>query len=140
MLRVEAAIFAPKNPSRARRWSASQQSLPVRRSDRRSHPRTARPPLRFTLVTSGCALHTKTHSAPAIRAAHPDLGRDDVAGLARTETFALTAIAYMQPVTRAEISRLAGREISRDMIASLKRHGLINRPSAPLNPAPPFPM
>ena len=44
----------------------------------------------------------------------------------RTETFALTAIAYLQPVTRGEISRLAGREISRDVIAALKRHGLIS--------------
>jgi segregation and condensation protein B len=46
--------------------------------------------------------------------------------LTRTETFALTAIAYLQPVTRGEISRLAGREISRDVIAALKRHGLID--------------
>jgi segregation and condensation protein B len=57
--------------------------------------------------------------------------------LTRTETFALTAIAYLQPVTRGEISRLAGREISRDVIAALKRHGLIDgairapRPGAP---------
>jgi segregation and condensation protein B len=40
--------------------------------------------------------------------------------------FGLTAIAYLQPVTRAEISKLAGREISRDVIAALKRHGLID--------------
>ena len=69
-------------------------------------------------------------SAPPI----PDWAGDDVAELTRTETFALTAIAYLQPVTRGEISRLAGREISRDVIASLKRHGLIDgahpRPSA----------
>jgi chromosome segregation and condensation protein ScpB len=51
---------------------------------------------------------------------------DAVAELTRTETFALTAIAYLQPVTRGEISRLAGREISRDIIAALKRHGLID--------------
>jgi segregation and condensation protein B len=43
-----------------------------------------------------------------------------------TPTLALTAIAYLQPVTRGEISRLPGREISRDVIASLKRHGLID--------------
>jgi chromosome segregation and condensation protein ScpB len=49
-----------------------------------------------------------------------------VAELTRTETFALTAIAYLQPVARGEISRLAGREISRYVIASLKRHGLID--------------
>jgi segregation and condensation protein B len=71
-------------------------------------------------------LRTKTRFAPAIRAAHPGLGSDDFAELTRTETFALTAIAYLQPVTRGEISKLAGREISRDVVASLKRQGLIN--------------
>ena len=83
-------------------------------------------PYDLTLVAGGYALRTKTRFAPAIRAAHPGLGRDDVAELTRTETFALTAIAYLQPVTRGEISKLAGREISRDVIASLKRHGLID--------------
>ncbi|HXW70704.1 MAG TPA: SMC-Scp complex subunit ScpB [Methylocella sp.] len=37
-----------------------------------------------------------------------------------TELLALAAIAYLQPVTRAEISRLAGKDISRDVIARLK--------------------
>ena len=83
-------------------------------------------PYDLTLVAGGYALRTKTRFAPAIRAAHPGLGRDDVAELTRTETFALTAIAYLQPVTRGEISKLAGREISRDIIAALKRHGLID--------------
>jgi segregation and condensation protein B len=95
-------------------------------------------PYDLTLVAGGYALRTKTRFAPAIRAAHPGLGGDDVAELTRTETFALTAIAYLQPVTRGEISKLAGREISRDVIASLKRHGLIDgairapQPGAPM--------
>jgi len=55
-----------------------------------------------------------------------------------TETFALTAIAYLQPVTRGEISRLAGREISRDVIASLKRHGLIDGAIRAPQPGAPF--
>jgi segregation and condensation protein B len=58
--------------------------------------------------------------------------------LTRTETFALTAIAYLQPVTRGEISRLAGREISRDIIASLKRHGLIDGAIRAPQPGAPF--
>jgi segregation and condensation protein B len=66
------------------------------------------------------------------------LGRDDVAELTRTETFALTAIAYLQPVTRGEISRLAGREISRDIIASLKRHGFIDGAIRAPQPGAPF--
>ncbi|WP_210331216.1 SMC-Scp complex subunit ScpB [Methylocystis sp. H62] len=43
-----------------------------------------------------------------------------------TEILAVTAIAYLQPGTRAELSRLAGKEISRDVIGALKRHGLID--------------
>jgi len=73
-----------------------------------------------------------------IRAAHPGLGSDDVAELTRTETFALTAIAYLQPVTRGEISKLAGREISRDVIAALKRHGLIDGAIRAPQPGAPF--
>ena len=58
--------------------------------------------------------------------------------MTRTETFALTAIAYLQPVTRGEISRLAGREISRDVIAALKRHGLIDGAIRAPQPGAPF--
>jgi hypothetical protein len=61
-----------------------------------------------------------------------------VAELTRTETFALTAIAYLQPVTRGEISKLAGRQISRDVIAALKRHGLIDGAIRAPQPGAPF--
>ena len=83
-------------------------------------------------------MRTKTRFAPAIRAAHPGIGRDDAAELTRTEIFALTAIAYLQPVTRGEISKLAGREISRDVIAALKRHGLIDGAIRAPQPGAPF--
>lgn len=49
-----------------------------------------------------------------------------------------SAFAYLQPATRAEISRLAGREISRDVIASLKRHGLIDGALRAPDPGAPF--
>ena len=95
-------------------------------------------PYDLTLVAGGYALRTKTRFAAAIRAAHPGLGGDGVAELTRTETFALTAIAYLQPVTRGEISKLAGREISRDIIAALKRHGLIDGAIRAPQPGAPF--
>ena len=95
-------------------------------------------PYDLTLVAGGYALRTKTRFAAAIRAAHPGLGGDRIAELTRTETFALTAIAYLQPVTRGEISKLAGREISRDVIASLKRHGLIDGAIRAPQPGAPF--
>lgn len=58
--------------------------------------------------------------------------------LTRTEMLTLTAVAYLQPATRAQISSLVGREISRDVVGALRRHGLIEAglrapdPGAPL--------
>jgi chromosome segregation and condensation protein ScpB len=127
MLRVEAAIFASQKPV-PREALVRLVGQACRFDDLIAdliHELRGRP-YDLTLVAGGYALRTKTRFAPAIRAAHPGLGGDDVAELTRTETFALTAIAYLQPVTRGEISRLAGREISRDVIAALKRHGLID--------------
>jgi segregation and condensation protein B len=124
MLRVEAAVFASARPV-PREALVRLVGEACRFDDLTAdliHELRGRP-YDLTLVAGGYALRTKTRFAPAIRAAHPGLGRDGVAELTRTETFALTAIAYLQPVTRGEICKLAGREISRDVIAALKRHG-----------------
>jgi segregation and condensation protein B len=139
MLRVEAAIFASARPvprealvrlvGEACRFDELIADL--------IHELRGRP-YDLILVAGGYALRTKTRFAPAIRVAHPGLGRDDVSELTRTETFVLTAIAYLQPVTRGEISKLAGREISRDVIASLKRHGLIDGAIRAPQPGAPF--
>jgi segregation and condensation protein B len=138
MLRVEAAIFAsaPPVPREALVRVVGQTCrfddlIADLTQELRGRPYD------LTLVAGGYALRTKTRFAPAIRTAHPGLG-GDIAELTRTETFALTAIAYLQPVTRGEISRLAGREISRDVIAALKRHGLIDGAIRAPQPGAPF--
>jgi segregation and condensation protein B len=139
MLRVEAAIFASQKPV-TREALVRLVGQACRFDDLIAdliHELRGRP-YDLTLVAGGYALRTKTRFAPAIRAAHPGLGGDDVAELTRTETFALTAIAYLQPVTRGEISKLAGREISRDVIASLKRHSLIDGAIRVPQPGAPF--
>jgi len=139
MLRVEAAIFASQKPV-TREALVRLVGKACRFDDLIAdliHELRGRP-YDLTLVAGGYALRTKTRFAPAIRAAHPGLGGDDVAELTRTETFALTAIAYLQPVTRGEISKLAGREISRDIIAALKRHGLIDGAIRAPQPGAPF--
>jgi segregation and condensation protein B len=139
MLRVEAAIFASPKPV-PRETLVRLVGEACRFDDLIAdliHELRGRP-YDLTLVAGGYALRTKTRFAPAIRAAHPGLGRDDFAELTRTETFALTAIAYLQPVTRGEISKLAGREISRDIIAALKRHGLIDGAIRAPQPGAPF--
>jgi segregation and condensation protein B len=139
MLRVEAAIFASARPV-PREALVRAVGQTCRFDDLIAdliHELRGRP-YDLTLVAGGYALRTKTRFAPAIRTVHPGLGGDDVAQLTRTETFALTAIAYLQPVTRGEISRLAGREISRDVIASLKRCGLIGGAIRAPQPGAPF--
>jgi segregation and condensation protein B len=139
MLRVEAAIFASARPV-PREALVRLVGQDCRFDDLIAdliHELRGRP-YDLALVAGGYALRTKTRFAPAIRAAHPGLGGDEVAELTRTETFALTAIAYLQPVTRGEISRLAGREISRDVIAALKRHGLIDGAIRAPQPGAPF--
>jgi segregation and condensation protein B len=139
MLRVEAAIFASAKPV------PREALVRVVGNDCRfddliadlMHELRGRP-YDLVLVAGGYALRTKTRFAPAIHAVHPERGGDEVADLTRTETFALTAIAYLQPVTRGEISKLAGREISRDVIAALKRHGLIDGAIRAPQPGAPF--
>ena len=139
MLRVEAAIFASAKPV-PREALVRVVGGDCRFDDLIAdliHELRGRP-YDLVQVAGGYALRTKTRFAPAIRAAHSARAVDGVAELTRTETFALTAIAYLQPVTRGEISRLAGREISRDVIASLKRHGLIAGAIRAPQPGAPF--
>jgi chromosome segregation and condensation protein ScpB len=127
MLRVEAAIFASARPV-SREALVRLVGQDCRFDDLIAdliHELRGRP-YDLALVAGGYALRTKTRFAQAIRAAHPGRAGDDIAELTRTETFVLTVIAYLQPVTRGEISKLAGREISRDVIAALKRHDLID--------------
>jgi segregation and condensation protein B len=139
MLRVEAAIFASPKPV-PREALVRLVGEACRFDDLIAdliHELRGRP-YDLALVAGGYRLQTKPRFAPAIRVAHPDRAGDGVAELTRTETFALTAIAYLQPVTRGEISKLAGREISRDVIASLKRHGLIGGTIRAPQPGAPF--
>ena len=139
MLRVEAAIFASAKPV-PREALVCLVGEDCRFDDLIAdliHELRGRP-YDLSLVAGGYALRTKTRFASAIRAVHPGRGGDAVGELTKTETFALTAIAYLQPVTRGEISRLAGREISRDVIAALKRHGLIDGAIRAPQPGAPF--
>jgi chromosome segregation and condensation protein ScpB len=54
--------------------------------------------------------------------------------LTKAEAGVLMAVGYFQPVTRAELSDMFGREISRDLIASLRSQGLIA--AGPRSPQP----
>jgi chromosome segregation and condensation protein ScpB len=49
----------------------------------------------------------------------------------------LTAVGYFQPITRAELSEIFGKEISLDTIAGLRDAGfIVSRPRSPTPGAP----
>jgi segregation and condensation protein B len=58
--------------------------------------------------------------------------------LTALESLTVAAIAYLQPVTRERLTHVLGRDISRDVLALLKRRGLVGagprmaQPGAPL--------
>jgi len=54
--------------------------------------------------------------------------------LSQSEVLVLMCVAYFQPITRAELSAFFGREISRDLIGTLRAQHLIA--SGPRSPTP----
>jgi len=140
MGRVEAAIFAaPKPVPRAAlaRLVGKDCGLDELIDDLQAELRSR--PYDLVCVAGGWQLRTKPRFAAAIRAAVDDGLRDAGAPeLTPTELLAVTTIAYLQPATRAEISRLAGKEISRDVIARLKRLELIDAGLRAPEPGAPF--
>ena len=96
-------------------------------------------PYDLVSVAGGYQLRTKPRFSDAIRAVSSGELRDVGAPeLTPTELLAVTAIAYLQPATRAELSRLAGKEISRDVIGRLKRLDLIDGALRAPEPGAPF--
>ena len=89
-------------------------------------------PYEIARIAGGWQLRTKPQYAAAIRTARGE--GDATRNLTQSEALVLTIIAYMQPVTRGAISRLTGREVSRDLIARLHRQALIAR--GPRSPEP----
>jgi segregation and condensation protein B len=140
MGRVEAVIFAAPSPvtrEALARLVGSTCNLDDLIADIRDELRAR--PYELVFVAGGYQLRTKPRFAPAIRAASGDDLRDAGAPeLTPTEILAVTAIAYLQPATRADLSRIAGREISRDVIGALKRHGLIDGALRAPEPGAPF--
>jgi len=93
-------------------------------------------PYEIVAVAGGWAFRTRAPYAEAIRVAG---GAREASDLSKFEALVLTAIAYFQPVTRAQIGEFLGREVSRDAIAALRAAGLIAagprspQPGAPYN-------
>ena len=136
--RVEAAIFASPTPTAREalaRLVGKNCNLDDLLSDIRDELRAR--PYELVHVAGGWQLRSKPRYADAIRAL--DNGARDAGPpeLTPTELLAVTTIAYLQPATRAELSRLVGKEVSRDVIGRLKSLDLIAAgPRAPEPGAP----
>ena len=140
MGRAEAAIFASPAPvprEALAKIVGKNCNLDDLLADIRDELRAR--PYDLVFVAGGFQLRTKPRFSAAIRAASAgDLRDAGAPELTPTELLAVTAIAYLQPATRAELSRLAGKEISRDVIGRLKAFDLIDGALRAPEPGAPF--
>lgn len=133
MGRVEAVIFAASEPvTRATlaRVVGKDCNLDLIIDDIRAE--LAGRPYELVAVAGGWQHRTRKAFADVIRAATGQV--DTVRPLSPAEALVLTAIAYFQPITRAELSSFFGKEISRDVIAALRANDVIA--SGPRSPQP----
>ncbi|MEH6952850.1 SMC-Scp complex subunit ScpB (plasmid) [Nitrobacter sp. NHB1] len=138
MGRVEAAIFAAPEPVPREvlaRLVGRTCVLDELIADIRGELKPR--PYDLVFVAGGFQHRSKARFTEAIRAVlgARELGPPE---LSKTESLAISAIAYLQPVTRSSLSRLLGKAISRDIIAKLKRLDLIG--AGPRSPEPGAPL
>ncbi|GFE51942.1 transcriptional regulator [Roseobacter cerasinus] len=89
-------------------------------------------PYELAQVAGGWMFRTKSQFADAIKAA-ADLGEQALA-FTEMEMGVLCAIAYHQPIDRAGLKDIFGKEVSRDQLARLRYKDLIA--SGPRSPRP----
>lgn len=89
-------------------------------------------PYDLVSVAGGWQHRTRPAFASAIRAS--ELIEAPRPELTPLEATVLLAIGYFQPVTRGELSKMFGREISRDLIAALRGDGFVG--AGPRSPQP----
>jgi segregation and condensation protein B len=134
MLRVEAVIFASAEPvtrETLARVVGKDCSIDLLIDDLHDELRSR--PYELVSVAGGWQHRSRSAYADAIRAAQVPT-RGGAAALSEFEAMVLMAIAYSQPVTRSELSKMFGREVSRDVMASLRSAGFIA--SGPRSPTP----
>jgi len=136
MRRIEAVLFASARPvSRADLGRVVGQDVSVDLLIADLAADLAERPYELVRVAEGWMLRTKPAYAPAIRAA-ADAGGQDL-DLREFDVAVLAAIAWHQPITRAGLKDIFGREIGRDLIGRLHARDLIaTGPRAPRQGAP----
>ena len=134
MLRVEAVIFAaaePVNRETLSRVVGKDCSIDLLIDDLRAELRDR--PYEIVSVAGGWQHRTHSRFAGSIRASEEST-RSAAPVLSDFEAMVLMAIAYFQPITRGDLSKIFGKEVSRDTIASLRGANLLA--SGPRSPTP----
>ncbi len=132
MGRVEAVVFASPHPVPRETLAAligKDCNLDLLIEDIRTELQAR--PYELVCVAGGYQHRTRAKFAGAIRAS----GKVQASpGLSKWESLVLAAVAYFQPLTRADLGEIFAREVSRDLIAALRADGLIS--AGPRSPRP----
>ncbi|MDI6837181.1 MAG: SMC-Scp complex subunit ScpB [Rhizobiaceae bacterium] len=134
MLRVEAVIFASAEPvtrETLARVVGKDCSIDLLIDDLREELRER--PYELVSVADGWQHRTRVRFGETIRASSAPT-RLAAAALSEFEAMVLMAVGYFQPVTRGELSKIFGKEVSRDTIAALRSAAFIA--SGPRSPTP----
>lgn len=134
MLRVEAVIFASAEPVTRETLSrvvGKDCSIDLLIDDLRDELRNR--PYELVSVAGGWQHRTRVRFSETIRASLTPT-RGGTAALSEFEAMVLMVVGYFQPVTRAELSKVFGKEVSRDTIGALRGAGFIA--SGPRSPTP----
>lgn len=134
MLRIEAVIFASAEPvsrETLARVVGKECSIDLLIDDLIEE--LCSRPYELVSVAGGWQHRTRVRYAETIRASTAPT-RGASAKLSEFEAMVLMAVGYFQPVTRSELSKIFGKEVSRDTIAALRGAGFIA--SGPRSPTP----
>jgi chromosome segregation and condensation protein ScpB len=134
MLRVEAVIFASAEPvsrETLARVVGKDCSVDLLIDDLREELSSR--PYELVSVAGSWQHRTRVRFGETIRASSAPT-RGGAGALSDFEAMVLMAVGYFQPVTRGELSKIFGREVSRDTIGNLRGAGFIG--SGPRSPTP----
>ena len=134
MLRVEAVIFAAAEPvgrETLARVVGKDCSIDLLIDDLQQELRDR--PYEIVSVAGGWQHRTRSRFSVSIRASQAAT-RSVAPALSDFEAMVLMVIAYFQPITRSDLSKIFGKEVSRDTIASLRNANFLA--SGPRSPTP----
>ncbi|RIK84098.1 MAG: segregation and condensation protein B [Hyphomicrobiales bacterium] len=136
MARVEAVIFAAPEPVTREllaRIVGPDCSIDLLIDDIRAELEGR--PYEIVAVAGGWQFRTRLRHGEVLQAAFG--ASSSGAHITEAEMLVLASIAYHQPVTRAGLADIVGREVSRDVIARLRELGFVGSgPRAPQAGAP----